>query len=336
MARLGAGRTLRPGFGKREWLPAPRRFGSCKTLRVVLVTTAMSRPLPPLNAVRAFVAASRHLSFSRAAEELGVTQGAISKHVISLEDFIGAQVFQRSPTGLSLTQEGYTLMEALRPAFAMMADAFSHYHRKPPRSSICRIATLASFAAQFLVPRLPDFREKYPDIEIEFITSVRLVDLTREEADIGIRYGLGQYEGLVSNQLVKGMLMPVCAPSVLEASGGDLDRLLANARRIQTAGYNEWRDWSRVADVDITATQPAYVIEDFLVCIKALVTGQGIALLPRLLVQDQLDSGELVQFNDKPLEIDHTFHIAHTTASARRPHVQAVIDWLRTSLAHLN
>lgn len=296
----------------------------------------MSRPLPPLNAVRAFEAASRHLSFSRAAEELGVTQGAISKHVISLEDFIGAQVFHRSPTGLSLTQEGYTLMEALRPAFAMMSDAFNHYHRKPPRSNICRIATLASFASQFLVPRLPEFRQAYPDIEIEFITSVRLLDLTREEADLGVRYGLGEYEGLVSRPLVKGMLMPVCSPSVMKANGGDLASLLATTRRIQTAGYNEWRDWSRIANVDIAATQPAYVIEDFLVAIKALTTGQGIALLPHLLVQDQLASGELIQFSDTPLEIPHTFHLAHTTASVRRPFVQTVAEWLRSSLAHLN
>jgi LysR family glycine cleavage system transcriptional activator len=296
----------------------------------------MSRPLPPLNAVRAFEVASRHLSFSRAAEELGVTQGAISKHVISLEDFIGAQVFVRSPTGLSLTQEGYTLMEALRPAFAMMSDAFAHYHRKPPRASICRIATLASFASQFLIPRLPDFRAQHPDIEIELITSVRLVDLTREEADIGVRYGLGQYEGLVSNRLVKGMLAPVCSPAVLEACDGDIRRLLDTTRRIQTAGYNEWRDWSAAANVDISQTQPAYVIEDFLVCIKALVTGQGLALLPRLLVQDQIDSGELAQFSPVPLEIGHTWHIAHTIASARRPFVQTVIEWLRASAAHLD
>ena len=298
--------------------------------------TAMSRPLPPLNSVRAFEAASRHLNFSRAAEELGVTQGAVSKHIIALEDFIGAQVFLRSPTGLSLTQEGYTLMEALRPAFAMMSDAFTHYHRKPPRTNICRIATLASFASQFLVPRLPAFRAAYPDIEIEFITSVRLLDLTKEEADLGVRYGLGQYEGLVSTRLVKGQLMPVCSPAVLRSCNGDLDSLLASHRRIQTAGYNEWRDWSRLAGIDIAATQPAYVIEDFLVAIKALTTSQGLALLPRLLVQDQIDSGELVQFCDKPLETEHTFHIAHTTASVRRPFVQTVVDWLRTSLAHLN
>lgn len=295
----------------------------------------MSRPLPPLNAVRAFEAASRHLSFSRAAEELGVTQGAISKHVISLEDYIGAQVFVRSPTGLSLTQEGYTLMEALRPAFAMMADAFTHYYRRPPRSSKCRIATLASFAAQVLVPRLPEFRELHPDIEIEFITSVRLVDLTREEADIGVRYGLGQYEGVVSGPLVKGELSPVCAPSVLETAQGDIRHMLENTRRIQTAGYNEWRDWAASTGIDLAEMQPALVIEDFLVAIRAIVLGQGLALLPRVLVQDLIDSGELVLFADKPIPVDHTYHVAHTVASVKRPHVQTVVDWLRGSLAHL-
>ena len=190
----------------------------------------MSRSLPPLNALRAFEAAARHLSFSRAAEELGVTQGAISKHIIALEDFVGAQVFVRAPTGLSLTQEGYTLTEALRPAFAMMSDAFAQYHRRPTRSNICRIATLASFAGQFLVPHLPAFRAAHPDIEIEFITSTRLDDLTREEADLAIRYGLGEYEGLVSTRLVKGVLAPVCAPSVFVEHGQDAEQLIAACR----------------------------------------------------------------------------------------------------------
>ncbi len=296
----------------------------------------MSRSLPPLNAMRAFEAASRHLSFSRAAEELGVTQGAISKHVIALEDFIGAQVFLRSPTGLSLTQEGYTLMEALRPAFAMMTDAFSHYHRRPPRSNKCRIATLASFASQFLVPRLPEFHAAHPDIEIEFITSTRLVDLTREEADLGVRYGLGQYEGLVSQRLVKGVLAPVCAPDVFERHAGELASLIDNVRRIQSAGYNEWRDWSASTGYDLSNTQPAWVIEDFLVAIKAAVTGQGLALLPRILVQDELASGTLVEFCPARLDVDHTYHLAHTTASVRRPFVQSVCEWLKTSLAPLN
>ncbi len=296
----------------------------------------MARPLPPLNSIRAFEAASRHLSFSRAAEELGVTQGAVSKHVIALEDFVGAQVFIRSSSGLSLTQEGYTLMEALRPAFAMMSDAFAHYHRRSPRSNTCRIATIASFAAQFLVPRLPEFRDRYPDIEIEFVTSVRLIDLEREEADIAVRYGLGEYKGLVAAPLVKGELAAVCAPALLQTLRPDLPGRVAGARRIQTAGYNEWRDFLEAHGVDGTQLSPAYVIEDFLVAIKAILLGQGLALLPRILVQDQVDSGELATFCDTPLAVEHTYHLAHTAASARRPFVQNVITWLRESTAHLN
>ena len=296
----------------------------------------MAKTLPPLNSVRAFEAASRHLSFSRAAEELGVTQGAVSKHIIALENFIGAQVFLRSPTGLSPTQEGYTLMEALRPAFAMMFDAFAHYHRRPPRSSICRIATVASFAAQFLVPRLPDFQERHPDIEIEFITSIRLVDLNKEEADLGVRYGLGEYEGLISTRLVRGVLIPVCSPELLARIGPDIGALLSSTRRIQTAGYNEWRDWAKCANVDLSNAPPAYVIEDFLVAIKAVLTGQGLALLPQILVRDQIERGELVEFSPMPLGVEHTYHIAHTSASVRRPFVQDVVASLRDSAAHLN
>ncbi|MEQ1785254.1 MAG: LysR family transcriptional regulator, partial [Hyphomonadaceae bacterium] len=102
----------------------------------------MVKPLPPLNAVRAFEAASRHLNLSRAAEELGVTQGAISKQVIALEDFIGVQLFIREPGGLQLTSEGGNLKEAIEPAFTTLADAFARYSRRSPRSNIIRVSTV--------------------------------------------------------------------------------------------------------------------------------------------------------------------------------------------------
>lgn len=293
----------------------------------------MSRGLPPLNAVRAFEAASRHLNLSRAAEELGVTQGAISKQVSSLEDFIGAQLFERTPAGLSLTQEGYTLKEALMPAFAMLGEAFVRYSRRPPRSTICRISTTASFAGQFLVPRLPAFRQRRPDIEIEFITSIRLVDLAREEVDIGIRYGLGEYDGLVSARLTDGVLAPVGRPDLVKKFKGDLHGLLNSCLRIQTAGFNEWRAFGEQANLPPELAAPNYVIEDFLVALKAVLTGQGLVLLPEILVRDQIKSGELALFSDKRVTTAHTFHLAHTTAAVRRPAVQDVIAWLRAEAA---
>lgn len=193
----------------------------------------MVKPLPPANAVRAFETASRHLNLSRAAEELGVTQGAISRQVIALEDFIGVQLFVREPGGLRLTNEGGSLKEAIEPAFTTLSEAFSRYSRRAPRSNAIRISTVASFAWQFLAPRLPEFRQQHPDVEIELITSIRLLDLTREEADIAVRYGLGEYQGLVATPLVKGLLTPVCSPALVEKAGGDVARLFASARRLQ-------------------------------------------------------------------------------------------------------
>lgn len=133
----------------------------------------MVKPLPPLNAIRAFEVASRHLNLSRAAEELVVTQDAISKQVIALEEFIGIQLFLREPSGLQLTAEGGNLKEAIAPAFTTLSDAFARYSRRPPRSNTIRISNVASFASNFLVPRLaprefhrtlPRLRAGIPDL----------------------------------------------------------------------------------------------------------------------------------------------------------------------------
>jgi len=293
----------------------------------------MAKPLPPLNAVRAFEVAARHLNLSRAADELGVTQSAISKQVIALEDHIGAQLFERHASGLQLTQEGYTLKEALQPAFAMMQDAFVHYSRRGPRSTTVRITTLASFAAQFLIPRLDKLKQRHPDIEIELITGIRLVDLTKEEIDIAVRYGLGEYEGVNSSQLLPGCLAPVCAPEVQARGKGDVMQLLANTRRLQSAGFNEWREWSQLAGVDFASLPRAMQIEDFLVAIKSCLLRQSAAILPSILVHDHVQAGELVRFSPHRVETDHTFHLAHTTAALRRPAVKDVIDWLREEAA---
>lgn len=288
----------------------------------------MSRPLPPLNAVRAFEAASRHLNLSRAAEELGVTQGAISKQVIALEDYIGAQLFHREPGGLSLTNEGGSLKEAIHPAFVTLGEAFARYSRKPARSNIVRISTVSSFASQFLVPRLTAFQARHPGIELEFLTTVRIVDLTREGFDIAVRYGPGGWEGVVSTPLSDGSLLGVCSPELFREAHGDLDALLTRNRRIQCSAYNEWRDWSEAADYDITDLPQTFMMEEFLVAQTAAMFGEGLALLPELLVRERLKRGELVLFSPLRVKNDYTFHVAHTPGALRRPMVKEVVDWL--------
>jgi LysR family glycine cleavage system transcriptional activator len=293
----------------------------------------MAKPLPPLNAVRAFEAASRHLNLSRAAEELGVTQGAISKQVIALEDYIGMQLFEREATGLSLTNEGSRLKEAIQPAFALLGDAFSRYSRRAPRSNSCRISTVASFAAQFLVPRMAGFHERHPDIELEFQTTTRVIDFAREEIDIAVRYGPGNWEGVISTKLVEGVFVPVCTPEQFRAAGGETGRLLATTRRLQNSTFNEWRAWAEGEGVDLEPLQLSYMVEDFLVCVRAALNGMGLALMPEILVRDHIRRGELVVFSKVRVNTPSTFYICHGAAAARRPIVQDVIAWLHAEAA---
>jgi DNA-binding transcriptional LysR family regulator len=293
----------------------------------------MSKPLPPLNAIRAFEVASRHLNLSRAADELGVTQGAISKQVIALEDFIGAQLFERQPSGLMLTNEGGALKEAIQPAFATLQEAFARYSRRPSRSNICRISTISSFASQFLVPRLTRFEEAHPDIELEFLTTIRVVDLAREGFDIAVRYGPGGWDGVISTPLSPGTLVPVVAPNLWRQANGDIDTLIASTRRIQCSASNEWRDWAEAAKYDLSNAPPTFVMEEFLVALTAALFGQGMALLPEILVRERLNRGELVLFSPARVPNDYTFHIAHTPSAERRPAVRAVIDWIKAEAA---
>ncbi len=289
----------------------------------------MVKPLPPLNAVRAFEAASRHLNLSRAAEELGVTQGAISKQVIALEDFIGVQLFIREPGGLQLTSEGGNLKEAIEPAFTTLADAFARYSRRSPRSNIIRVSTVASFASQFLVPRLSRFHAKFPGYELEFLTSIRLVDLAREEFDIAIRYGPGGWDDVVSVPIGEGRLIPVCSPAMFSHANGDLATLLANNRRIQSSASNEWRAFALEAKLPLSAVTPTFTMEEFTVALAGALSGEGLALIPDVLVRDRLARGELVQFCDIAVKPGYAYHICHAPNALRRSILAELIAWLK-------
>ena len=291
------------------------------------------RPLPPLNSIRAFEVAARHLNLSRAAEELGVTPGAISKQVIALEDFIGAQLFERHPDGLALTLEGRELAESISPAFEMLGNAFNRFSRRPPRSNVFRLTTVASFASQVITPRLDAFQTHLPHVALEILTSDRLLDFDREEIDLSIRFGAGQWDGLVSSELVKGTLVPVCAPTVLDRNAGDDPAsIISSTRLIQVFPKNEWRKWEEATGIKLSQTESPFVMEHFLVAMQAVLTGQGVALLPEILVRDHLANGGMKQFS-APIDWHHTFYFAHPPNVERQPVIRDVLTWFRTELA---
>ncbi len=287
----------------------------------------MDKRLPPLNAIRAFEVAARHLSFVRAAQELGVTQSAVSKQIHLLEDFIGAQLFDRLPGSLALTLEGRALRDSVYPAFRILEESFQRFSRKPPRSKVIRLATVASFASQFLVPRLVSFAEQFPDIELELLTSDRVVDLTKEEVDLSIRYGAGEWDGLISRELVKGELIPVCAPRLLDEKEQNIDALVATNRLIQVFAQNEWNLWETESGVALPKVEHPFIIEHFMVAAKAAIGGHGLALLPRLIVQEYLTKDVLVEFSE-PIDWHHSFSVTHLPNAEKNPTIQMVIDWL--------
>lgn len=286
------------------------------------------RPMPPLNSIRAFEVAARHLNFSRAAEELGVTPGAVSKQVIALEDFIGAQLFERLPDGLGLTLEGRELAESISPAFDMLGGAFNRFSRRPPRSNAFRLSTVASFAALVIVPRLDAFERRFPKVQLELLTADRLLDFAREEVDLSIRFGAGQWDGLVSSELTKGTLVPVCAADM----PGDAAAIVSSARLIQTFPGNEWDDWQEAAGIRLGRDRKPFVMEHFLVAIQAVTAGQGVALLPEILVRDLLEVGTIRQFS-AAIDWHHTFYAAHPPNAEKRPALRDVLDWLKAELA---
>jgi len=300
----------------------------------MLGADSMTTQLPPLNAVRVFETAARHLNFSRAAEELGVTSSAVSKQIAILEDFIGGQLFDRQKSGLALTLEGRELKNSLQPAFEMLSASFQRYSRRPPNSEKFRLATVASFASEFLVPRLRDFGEQFPDVELEILTSDRLLDLTREEVDLSVRYGAGEWQGLVSQELSPGRLLPVCKPryELTPARGPEGSPEL---RRLQVFSTNEWKNWAQAEPTNIRLREPPIVMEHFLVALRAVRSGVGVALLPDVIVFDGIANRDIEQVGEG-LDWPHTFHLVHLPKARRLARTKRVMEWMISEFARSN
>lgn len=287
----------------------------------------MSKRLPPLNAIRAFECAARHLSFVKAAKELEVTQSAVSKQVALLEDYTGFQLFERRREGLALTLEGRELSQSVSPTFKQLSRSFTRLSRRNPGSRRLRLATVASFASEFLVPRLSKFEAAHPDLQLELLTSDRIHDLAREDIDLSIRYGPGRWSDVVSEQLSSSALLPVVSPGLLKRSDGDVEQLVRSHRRIQVFLKDEWVDWTSNTGIETDESSEPYVMEHFLVASRAVVLGQGVAILPEILVRNNIDRGDMVQFSPA-VEWDQAFHLVYRTGAEKDAATRRMIDWL--------
>jgi len=295
----------------------------------------MAERLPPLIAVRYFEAAARHLSFTKAAQELHVTHSAISHQIKALEEWLGVPLFRRLNRSLMLTEAGQAYSRPVREALEKLGEA-SRALRSREQTGSLTVSVMPSFAAKFLVPRLGGFRRAHPDIDVRISASERLVDFAREDVDVGIRYGRGNWPGLRVDRLVRVNIFPVCSPQLRAGP----PPIVAPADLLQHTLMHDsdwpesmWARWLSIAGVKAEQLKPSLSFNYSSLMIQAAIDGLGVALAEEALVRDDLASGRLV----KPFEIDMPSDYAHYVvtpeAAADRPKIRAFREWLLAEIA---
>lgn len=291
----------------------------------------MTARLPSLNGLRAFEAAARHLSFTLAASELNVTQTAISHQIRRLEEELGIRLFVRQNRALTLTPEARDYLPGVRAAFNDLRLATDRLLRKDD-DKVLTVSTLASLAAKWLLPRLTDFQEHHPGIDVRITTSTSLVDFQRDNVDAAIRYGRGQWAGLRADWLMADELFPVCSPSLLR---GDkplrCPEDLKSHMLLHTSNANsdDWRLWLTAAGqpADI-ARQPGITFDMIFMTIQAAIDGIGVAMGRTSYVQDDIAKGRLVVPFKIALPADAGFYLVAPEGRREASKLAAFRDWM--------
>nr|USU32384.1 transcriptional regulator GcvA [Methylobacterium sp. OTU13CASTA1] len=293
----------------------------------------MRRSLPPLQALRAFEAAGRRLSFRGAADELGVTPTAISHQIRLLEQTLGLRLFHRETRRVRLTAEGAVLLPVLRDGFDAFAEAIDQIRGGHP-AGVLTISAPTAFVAKWLVPRLANFRAAHPGCDLRLHASDSLVDFVRDGVDIAVRYGPGPYPGLDVHRLVVDRVAPACSPRLTVRSERDLaSHLLLHFEWAHVTDETPtWAAWLRQAGISDIDGSAGIRLSDEGHVIQAAIAGQGIALLSVVLAADDLASGALVQpFG--PVLNAHPYWVVHPRHPARAEDVGKLVDWLRSTAA---
>ncbi|AOJ84675.1 LysR family transcriptional regulator [Burkholderia savannae] len=283
--------------------------------------------LPPLNALRAFEVSARHLNFRAAADEIGVTQGAVAQQVRHLEDVLGVKLFERLPRGLALTADGLAYCTDVRRALNLIGDATD---RLVKRRSSLTISTTPSFASRWLIPRLASFGDEHPDIDIRVIADSRFATFQNDGVDVAIRYGKPPFgKGLATRFLFPVDIYAVCSPALLNSPGA-----LASPRDLvgQVLLHDAHDLWP-----EFLAALPERVALDpgkgprfnqSSLAIDAAIAGQGVALVSDQLVGRDIDAGRLRRLFDFALPLSIGYYVVYPNEPRRPDDIATMVTWL--------
>jgi DNA-binding transcriptional LysR family regulator len=290
----------------------------------------MPKPLPPLNALRAFEAAARHLSFTRAAAELNVTQAAISHQIKGLEDRLGLPLFRRMPRRLVLTDEGQALLPDLRDAFARLAAAVDRVAARGAGGTLT-VSSMTTIVLGWLLPLLPRFQAAHPEIDVRLMTSQRLVDFAREDIDIAIRFGTGKWPGLKCERMFGEVLTPLHGKAFLGRikTPADLTRLPL----LRSTEEEEWPTWFAAAGITDYDVVRGPVFDSTKIAAEAAIEGIGIVMAPTTLFREDLAEGRLYQPFELAVDTGKSYWLVTPEAWAERPRIKLFRDWIFSELA---
>lgn len=298
----------------------------------------MSRKNHPLNALRAFESAARHLSFVAAAEELSVTPAAISHQIKKLEDYLGVPLFRRRTRGLVLVETGQLLAKELHSVFMDLDHAMENVV-EADRSGSLALSVAPTFAAMWLIPRLQNFYSQYPEVDLRISTSLALVDFQRDDFDAAIRLGHGQWLGLEAVKLFDESVIPMCSPRLLEGPNAirtpsDLKNhvLLHNHSMDFDPDAPTWETWldaSGTSGVDASRGMRFSLPDHGL---QAAIDGAGVVLGWRFLSAKDVRAGRVVELFDLAIPLGSTFYLVYPEAHSRRPNIAALREWILREL----
>jgi LysR family glycine cleavage system transcriptional activator len=291
----------------------------------------MRRDIPSLISLLAFEAASRHLSFTSAGRELDLTQTAISHQIKNLEERLGTKLFIRRRNALQLSASGRQYLDSVREAIDMLHSATSRLKREKA-TELLTISCLPTYATQCLIPALPEFQRKHPDITLQVLTSQTFDQFKRRSYDVAFRYGTGRWAGLRSDLIHEEEIFPVCTPAL--ASGiepasavRDLSRMTQIRTYFSSSYQDDWPAWLDAAGLGMIDFAGEAIFNLQLTSLQAAVDGVGLSLGRTPLVNLHLASGALVVPIDFRLRTGSGYYLVSTEDKADQEKVQAFREW---------
>ncbi|WP_371189147.1 transcriptional regulator GcvA [Thalassotalea maritima] len=294
----------------------------------------MQNRLPPLNALKAFEASARHLSFTRAAKELFVTQAAVSHQIKSLENFLGLKLFKRKNRALLLTEEGQSYYLDIKDIFTSLQDATQKLLARGEKGAIT-VSIQPSLAIKWLVPKLSEFAKLYPDIDVRIKADDATDDTLNDDVNIAFYYGRGTWRGVNAEKILNEYLVPVCSP-MLMSDNKPLTTIadLQHHTLLHDTSRSDWQRWYKRCGLKATNLTKGPIFSHSALVLQAAIHGQGVALVNNTLAKPDIDAGRLVTPFEQVLMSKNAFYIVCHDEQRETPRIAQFRDWVINTAKH--